>query len=573
MPEHLKALVFILALVTPVFLFAGMQRVGLPIAQADYKRRAIVWYATTLLAFLSHDFWIFMIALAIMIRIAAAKEHNPLALTLVIALAVPPYFKDIAGGLGIDHLIAISPPRLLSLVLLLPLWFVLRQRKDVEKFGSLWPDRFLFAYLALHAVVQVISEQSLTNALRVGLVYPWLDLFLPYYVASRTVRSMKAFKDVAATLALISVVLAVLAIFEWIRYCLLYAALERALGVDWLFSNYLFRGEGGRLRAQASLGHSIVFGYTMVIGLVLFALLRPEMSAPRIVRTDSSNGRGSAGFGGRFGTSLASVFLAVPLALLSFIRPSSYVPGRPALAAKPTTFPSMAWRIGAAVIVGGMVVSLSRGPWVGGAAALLVLACTGPEVAARLTRLGIGLTMVVALLLTTEFGGRVVDLLPFVGTVDAYTVTYRQRLFDVSMDVVWQRPFFGAIDFMYNPMLETMRQGEGIIDIVNSYLQIALRNGLVGLALFAGTFIAAMVGLVQCLISIKDKDSEVHLLARVLLAALVGAMVTITTVASILTVPLLYYSLAGMAVGFRQMVLKGSTAAARQPVGAAAMAR
>jgi O-antigen ligase len=572
MPEHLKALVYILALITPVFMFAGMQRVGLPIAQADYKRRAIVWYATTLIAFLAHDFWIFIVALAIMTRVAAAKEHNPLVLTLVIALAVPPYFRDIPGIGGIDHLLAITPPRMLSLVLLVPVWLVLRARKDVEPFGTLWPDRFLLGYLVVYAGAQLFYDPSLTNALRVGIAYPVLDVLLPYYVASRTVRSVKAFKDVAATVALISVVLAIIAIFEWLRFWLLYAALERALGVDWMMSNYLFRGEGGRLRAQASLGHSIVFGYTMMIGLVLLAALRPEMSAPRIVRANLSNGRASPGFSGRFAPSLAGAFLAVPLALLSFIRPSSYVPGRPALKPQPSTFPAMAWRLGAAIIVGGMVVSLSRGPWVGAAAALAVLACTGPEVFSRLARLAIGLAMVLAVLLTTDFGSRVIDMLPFVGTVDAYTVAYRQRLFDVSMNVIWQRPFFGSIDYMRNPMLETMRQGEGIIDLVNSYLAIAMRNGLVGLGLFVGAFAAAMLGIVQCLATIKDKDSEAHLLGRVLLAALVGALVTITTVSSILTVELLYWSLAGLAVGYRQMVLKVSPVTVRPPVGAAAAA-
>jgi hypothetical protein len=553
MPEHLRALVFILALVTPIFLFAGIQRVGLPIATEDYKRRCAMWYATTLLAFLTHDFWLFMVAMAIAIRIAASRETNPLALFLVVALAVPPYFKEIPGALGIDHLIALSLPRLLSLLLLLPVWLVLRSRKDVDSFGSLWPDRFLLGYLAVYLVAQFFYDTP-TNALRIGIVYSFLDIFLPYYVASRTVRSMKAFKDVVSTLALMSVVLAVIAAFEWGRRWLVYNALDNALGVDWVLSSYLFRGEGGGLRAQASLGHSIVFGYTMVIGLALFAFLRPEMSAPRVVRANTTNSRASGSFGGRFGTSLVGVFVAVPLALLSFLRPSSYVPGRPALAPKPTTFPSVAWRIGAALILGGIIVSLSRGPWVGAAAALVVLAVTGPEVVSRLAKLSVGVAFAIALLLTTDTGQRLMAFLPFVGTVDAFNVTYRQRLFDVSLDVIAQRPFFGAVDFMNSPILQQMRQGEGIIDIVNSYLGIAMRNGLVGLGLFAGVFIMAIAGIIECLRRIKDKDSELHLLGRVLLAALVGAMVTITTVSSILAVPLLYWSLAGLALGYRRMV-------------------
>ena len=38
--------------------------------------------------------------------------------------------------------------------------------------------------------------------------------------------------------------------------------------------------------------------------------------------------------------------------------------------------------------------------------------------------------------------------------------------------------------------METMRQGEGIIDIVNSYLQVALETGLVGLGFFLLIFIS-----------------------------------------------------------------------------------
>ncbi len=574
MPEHLKALVYILALATPVFVFAGTQRFGLPIDKGAYKRRVWAWYLTTLLAFLAHDFWIFMIAMAIVIRLFVARDDNPVSPMLVIALAVPPFVRDIPGALGIDHLIELNLPRLLSLFLLFPLWFMWRTRKDVDRMGSLWPDRFVMGYLLLYGIVEVAtSTASLTHAIRVGFVYPFIDLFLPYYAASRSVRSMKSFKDIVATLAVVSVVLAVIGAFESTRSWLVYSSLDRALGVNWKFSNYLFRGNTGQLRAQASLGHSIVFGYTMVIGLALFAFLRPAMSAPRFILHSNDSGRGKASFGGRFGTSLVGVFIAVPLALLSFIRPSSYVPGRPALAAKPTKFPSIAWRIGAAVILGGIVVSLSRGPWVGGGAALLVLACTGPEVGSRLLRLAIGLATVILFLTTTDIGARIIDLLPFVGTVDAYNVTYRQRLFEVSMAVVWQRPWVGAIDFMSNPMLEQMRQGEGIIDIVNSYLYIAMRNGLLGLALFVGIFASAIAGLIQCLNRIKDKDSEEHLLGRVLLAAMVGAMVTITTVASILTVQLMYWTLAGMAVGFRQMVLKGQTQTVRPNLARPAMAR
>lgn len=557
MPEHLRALVFILALATPVFLIAGMQRIGLPMERADYKRRAWVFVATTLIAFLAHDFWVYMAAMVIAIRVVAPMERNPLALALVVALAVPPFYQEIPGFLGIDHLMVIDLPRLIGLVLLLPLWLTLRARRDVDRFGSLLPDKLLIGYWLIYLAAQ-LSYDTFTNALRIGLVYPFLDIFLPYYVASRTVRSMKAFKDVVATLAVLAVVLALIGLFESARTWLLYAPLERALDVNWQYSNYLFRGDGGRLRVQASLGHSIVYGYALVIGLSLFAFLRPAMSAPRYIIDPRADARGDPTFRGRFSPSILGVFLAIPLALVSFVRPSSYVPGRPALKAQPTRFPAFAWNLGAAVILLGIVASMSRGPWVGLVAAAMVLAVTGPEVGSRLTRLTIGVAVALALLLSTDAGRRALDFLPFVGTVDQFNVDYRERLFDVSLAVIAQRPWFGAVDFMANPMLEQMRQGEGIIDIVNTYLGVGMRNGLVALALFVGVFAAAIGGLMSCLRTIADKDSEVHLLGRVLLAALAGALVIITTVSSILVVPMLYWSLAGLAIGYRQMVLRKS---------------
>lgn len=556
MPEHLRALVFVLALATPVLLFAGLQRIGLPIERADYRRRAWMFVATTLIAFLSHDFWVFLAALVVAIRVAAPMERNPLALYLVVLLAVPPFFKEIPGVLGIDHLMVIDPPRVLALFLLLPAWLTLRARRDADAFGSLLPDKLLLGYWLVYLGAQ-LSYDTFTNALRIGLVYPFLDIFLPYYVASRSVRSLKVFKDVLATVAVMAMVLALVGLFESVRTWLLYAPLEGALGVDWQYSNYLFRGFGGALRVQASLGHSIVFGYALVLGLTMFAFFRPTMSAPRYLIDPATAGSAVARRPRRATPSAVRLILAVPMALLSFFRPSTYVPGRPALRPPTSNFPALAWNVGALVLAAGIVASLSRGPWVGLAAAALVLAATGPEVASRLGRLGLGAAVAVALLLGSPAGREAMDFLPFVGTVDEGNVDYRERLFDVSLAVIAQRPWFGAVDFMANPMLEPMRQGEGIIDIVNTYLGVALRNGLVGLALFGGVFLAVIAGLVGSLRSVTDKDSEVHLLGRVLLAALVGSLVIITTVSSILVVPMLYWVLAGLGVGYRRMVQGG----------------
>ena len=82
----------------------------------------------------------------------------------------------------------------------------------------------------------------------------------------------------------------------------------------------------------------------------------------------------------------------------------------------------------------------------------------------------------------TPFGASIVDSLPFIGTRDQDTVEYRQELFETSWALIKQNPLFGnpfvALD------MENLRQGQGIIDLVNGYLQVALYYGLVGLALY-----------------------------------------------------------------------------------------
>lgn len=63
-------------------------------------------------------------------------------------------------------------------------------------------------------------------------------------------------------------------------------------------------------------------------------------------------------------------------------------------------------------------------------------------------------------------------------------VAYRAELLRVSIRQIREAPWFGSQNFLEKPQFEALRQGEGIIDIVNMYLQIALSNGLVGLGLF-----------------------------------------------------------------------------------------
>ena len=119
------------------------------------------------------------------------------------------------------------------------------------------------------------------------------------------------------------------------------------------------------------------------------------------------------------------------------------------------------------------------------------------------------------------------------------------------MLVIQQNPWFGTFNALSNPLMEQLRQGEGIIDLVNTYIAVALTYGVVGLALFVGAFGSAAFGVwrVHRRLGPKD-DAESEHLARALLAVLAAIMITIVTVSPINTIPPVYWSFIGIAVAY-----------------------
>ena len=89
-------------------------------------------------------------------------------------------------------------------------------------------DRCLFGYLALQLLLQM-SVASFTGIARYA-IYSVTDVFLPYYVASRGLRDLRAFRDVVMTLVLAVVVMAPVAVFEYFRHWLLYSGLSASMG-------------------------------------------------------------------------------------------------------------------------------------------------------------------------------------------------------------------------------------------------------------------------------------------------------------------------------------------------------
>lgn len=491
MPTHLKALLVILVLATAVFAFAKAPACALASTTEDFERRRNLWFGITLTAFLAHNFWIYIIVSAMLLVLALPREPNKLAMFFFFLFAIPAIPNEITGLGLIQYFFAINYIRLLALVVLFPAFLYLRRQPDTEPFGRTLPDKLMVGYIILNFLL-MLSASTFTNSLRHGIFYAFIDIFLPYYVASRSLKNLQGFRDALMGFAVAALVLSAISCFEFMKGWLLYASLEDALGVEWSFMRYVPRE--GNLRAMGSTGQPIPLGYVMAVAMGFFLYLK-----------NSVHNRA-------------------------------------------------AWSLGMLLLIAGLIAAISRGPWVGAAVMFLVFVAMSPSGGSRLVQFGLLGAIAIPLLLATPAGERIVDYLPFVGTVEEENVAYRQRLLEVSISVILQNPFFGAYDYMYSPAMREMEQGQGTIDMVNSYLAVGLASGLVGLSLFLGFFIAVAISIFKAMRNLADRNDELYLLGQVLFSTLLGILVIILTVSSITVIPVVYWSVAGLGVAYARML-------------------
>lgn len=487
MPEHLRALVVIVLLASVVFAIARAPACAVAMTAKDFARRRNLWFGLTLIAFLAHNFWLYIALAGAVLFIVQRQDENKMALYLSVLMAVPTIPKEIPGLGLVNYLFEIDYVRLLALTVLLPAYLALRKQGDVARFGSTLADKLLAGYLALQ-VVQMFEYAPFTTILRKGVFYGFVDVFLPYYVASRYLKTLAQFREALMAFGVAALVLSVILFFEFARYWLLYPALEQALGTVWGWNGYLTRG--ANLRASGPIGHAIAAGYVVAIAFGLFIYLRKAVPNPRL------------------------------------------------------------WLLGMAVLGAGLLAPVSRGPWVGAAAIVLFIVATGPAPVVGLAKLGLAALVVLPMVLLSPAGGVIIDHLPFIGTVDASNVAARQRLAEVSWQVFLEAPFLGRYDFIETPAMQALRGSDGIIDLVNTYVVIGLSNGMVGLVLFLGVFIAVALPMYVAMRRLPDKADERYLLGQSLIGVLAGILITIATVSPVLLIPTLYWCMAGLGVGY-----------------------
>lgn len=348
---------------------------------------------------------------------------------------------------------------------------------------------FFFLCWMLLQVALAMRAPTFTHILRVSIES--LLAFAPiYYALSRTPKSLEDLRALTAAFVLAVIILSIVTIPETFMTWHFYTTAAEKW-VDGI--DFAYKLRSGALRATASSSNPIVWGFIAMCGLGLALAVLNERLSPLIKL---------AGF------SALSV---------------------------------------------GVITSLSRGPWIGAAVMVLIFIATGRRKAGHLMLYATGAGIAASVAALTPYGQRIIDLLPFVGGNASDTISYRQQLLERSLAVFAERPVFGAQDYLEHPELQALRQGEGIIDIVNSYLQVALQSGLVGLAIYLGVFMSTLAGVRKAMRSAQRYDAEMALYCRAYFATLVGVMLTLFTTSTVQHMSYIVWALIGGGVALARI--------------------
>ena len=427
-------------------------------------------FLTISCAYLTRNFFISIIIFLGLIHVFVPKRPNiaRLGYFLLLLPLIPLGFVHDIPFPGLEKLLALSYPRALSIFILLPIFF--------NSFGQ--PDKRLFSqpldkYVILffmYIFLMGFRDTTPTNAFRLGLT-SFLDFFLIYFVVSRIVCSLEDFGYVTNAMVFSGFILALMAIFETAKGWHMYQGLLEIVATG--FFHYPKRL--GLSRAVGPFLNPIPYGVYFVVMLSGLTYLKFYESSRR----------------GNYYNLIAGVFFAAILC------------------------------------------TLSRGPLLGVAIFVFLFVTLAKQQVAKMLPLILSIFFVLFLSPISEV---TISMLPFIGQKQQRTISYRKKLWSNSLEVIKKSPLTGSNTYMEEPEIQELREyggslKESKVDIVNSYLQVSLHHGIVGLALF----ILVLSGI---LLRLWRKSFLVHgkkeiLLGKMLFSITLTMMVILGTVSTI----------------------------------------
>lgn len=411
---------------------------------------------------------------------------------LLLPLAPPNIFQHVPFP-GLEQLFTLTYPRLLHIFILLPI-FMTYTKKPQKSLFSYPLDKYVVLFF-LYTFIMGFRDATLTNGFRMG--FNWfVDFFILYFVISRAIDESDNFKELFKPMIFVASILAIINIFETLKYWHVYSSIMVNLS------------EGGRVGYLSRLGHLRAYG--------------------------------------SFGDPIVSgTYLAVMMGLIVFLQYLSSKQHKTLLG----------------LLMGLFFVAIfstmSRGPLIFIALFFFVFFALIRGKALKLIPILFAMGFVFLFLPIADV---TMSSLPFIGKKAQNTIEYRKILWANSIKVAKRSPLTGSNTYLEEPEMKELKKYGGKligggIDVVNSYLQILLSHGIIGIAIFVLICVATLSNLWRALFRCNCENTVV--LGKVLFSISSALLVTIATVSMISFLPFYFWCIIGLCSGYTSVVSAG----------------
>jgi len=398
-----------------------------------FRPLLLIWAVCVVLAVVTKSLWaIYFFLFGVKLLYARNDPLTNMALYLGLLPVFPyNYFLSVLRPLGSDVL-QLNTPFVLSLLFLVPLLPKVWRGRE-EGMPTRKGDLFFLVFLAMFLVACFRERYEFQITLFSGLRDAMEVLFsigVPYFVLSRLIKDIDEFKTLMKAIALSGLMVVIYVYIEGILQWKIYNTVAEMMGIfdrGAIYSMYEIRH--GLLRVSGTMDHPIALGIylTFALGVTLYLLLQEEVRK--------------------------SLVLLIVL-----------------------------------LMAGAIYMTVSRGAWAG--LVLMIVIFFLFKLSAGPRRVLMAVAIIGGLVSSFFFFNPARTHQPVGGieSVDEYgTLDYRIKLFKTAIHVIPDQFWFGSRTYKARPDMQKLKQGQGIIDIVNGYLWIALEMGMI--ALFAFTLV------------------------------------------------------------------------------------
>jgi O-antigen ligase len=501
----LKELIVVLGLSIPLFALAKSTAL-LFMDEADFKLRRNVWLTLTIAAFLSPTFWLWVAVAAPVTYWAGKRDKNPVALFLMLMNVIPPIAVSIPPIL-VNEIFPLTIFRLLSFCVLIPAALRIRKSKEAGRIKGLkLMDAALLGFGALTLLLYVPPDFGpniiLPNSLTNDIRTAFLYIVDIYVLYYVASRSCTDQRKLREVLAVFCLACCLLAVIAIFEGAK-HWLLYTEINSRWGGNSVLdeYYMRGDSLRAQASTGEPMSLAFLLVFAFGFWLYLQSRVQDTR-----------------------ARIAITGLLCL-------------------------------------GLLVTFSRGAWMAGVLVYFAYGALDPR--GRLVRSIVLFVIIGGVALASPAGDKIRAVVPFLGgTVDTDTLNYRERLLDRSWELIKAKPILG--DQLAMQKMQDLRQGQGIIDVVNAYVGVTLFYGFTGLAVFLTFVLTPLARAVRKSRLVFETDLDSALLGASLAAAIVASLLLLAD-GSLGTGPQqIFYILMGLAGAYAAVTAPRPTVTAGQ---------